>query len=110
MNNNSSLPKIIAKGIGFTLLAVAGVLGITYLVMVLWNAILPDLIHVGHLGFWQALGLLILCKILFGGFKMNGGPGRGRGRRWKEKFENMSPEEREEFKQRLKERYGNRNC
>ena len=93
-----------------TLMAIAGVLGLTYVVMLLWNAILPDLIHAGHLGYWQALGLLVLCKILFGGFKMNGGQSQGRGRRWKEKFENMSTEEREEFKQRLKERYGNRNC
>lgn len=110
MNNHSSLPTKIAKGIGMAILAAAGILGITYLVMVLWNAILPNLIHVGQLGYWQALGLLVLCKILFGGFKMNGGPGRGKGQRWKAKFENMSHEEREEFKQRLKERYGNRNC
>ena len=110
MNNPSSLPKKIAKGIGMSILAIGGLMLLTYVVMFLWNAILPDLIHVGHLGYWQALGLLVLCKILFGGFKMNGGPARGRGRRWKEKFEKMSPEEREELKLRLKERYGNRNC
>lgn len=107
---NSSTPKKIAKGFGMALLAVAGIMLLTYLVMYLWNAILPNLIHVGYLGYWQALGLLVLCKILFGGFKMNGGPGRYRGSRWKEKYENMSAEEKEEFKQRLKERWGNRNC
>lgn len=110
MNTSSSTPKKIAKGIGMVILAAAGVLLLTYIVMYLWNAILPDLIHVGRLGYWQALGLLVLCKILFGGFKMNGGGGPYRGRRWKEKFENMSPEEKEEFKQRLKERWGKSNC
>lgn len=109
MNNNSSLPKKIAKGIGFAILGVGAIFGITYVVMALWNAILPDLIHVGHLGFWQAMGLLVLCKILFGGFKMNGG-GSQRGQRWKEKFGNMSPEEKEAFKQRVKERWGNKPC
>ncbi|MCB9357337.1 MAG: hypothetical protein H6505_02100 [Calditrichaeota bacterium] len=37
-------------------------------VMLLWNAILPGLIGVGVLGYWQALGLLVLARILFGGF------------------------------------------
>lgn len=109
MNPNLSLPKKIALGIGMAILGVAFVFGITYVVMALWNAILPDLIHVGHLGYWQAMGLLVLCKILFGGFKMNGG-GNMRNKRWKDKFQNMSPEEKEAFKQRVKERWGNKPC
>lgn len=109
MNNNSSLPKKIAKGIGIAILGVGAVFGFTYVVMALWNAILPDLIHVGHLGYWQAMGLLLLCKILFGSFKMNGG-GNGRHKHWKNKFENMNPEEKEAFKQRVKERWGNKHC
>ncbi|MCA6434952.1 MAG: hypothetical protein IM600_11750 [Bacteroidetes bacterium] len=92
------------------ILAAAGIAAIGYIVMLLWNAIIPDLLKVGRLGFWQALGLLVLCKLLFGGFKMNGGYQNRTGKRWKEKFEAMSEEEREEFKARLKERYGKHNC
>ena len=109
MNCSTPTPKKIAKGFFIALMAAAGVMALTYVVMLLWNNILPDLIHVGQLTFWEAMGLLVLCKILFGGFKM-GGRGSYRGRRWKEKFENMSPEEKEAFKSRIKERWGNREC
>lgn len=110
MVNKSSIPKKIAKGAGMIILAAAGVAVIGYIVMLLWNAILPDLLKVGQLGFWQALGLLVLCKLLFGGFKMNGGYQNRRGKHLKERFEGMSAEEREEFKMRLKERFGKQNC
>ncbi len=71
------------------------------IVMLLWNAILPAVIHVSPINFWQALGILILSKILFGGFK--GGWGGRRGYQWKDEMErklsNMTPEEKEKFKQ-----------
>ena len=70
-------------------------------VMLLWNAILPAVIHVSAINFWQALGILILSKILFGGFK--GGGGVGRRFQWKEQMERklstMTPEEKDKFKQ-----------
>lgn len=84
----------------FFLLAMAGI------VMMLWNAILPDLVAVKHITYWQAVGLLILCRILFGNFR---GPGRFGGNpparnhrrhNWKEKWRNMSPEEREQMKEK----------
>lgn len=77
-------------------------------VQFLWNAILPDLLNVGHLTYWKALGLLVLCRILFGGFR--GGPPRGRppfaGRAWREKWMNMSDEERAKFKDQWRQRCG----
>ncbi len=48
-------------------------------VMHLWNWLLPPLFGWRMLGFWQALGLLLLCRILFGGLH-HGGPGRHGGR------------------------------
>ena len=77
-------------------------------VMLLWNAILPDLIAgVGQLSYFKAMGLLILCKILFGGFK--GRPGfnhtMGNGFRLKEKMMHMTDEEKEKFKAELKQRW-----
>jgi len=76
------------------------------LVMHLWNWLLPPLFGWRLITFWQALGLLALCRILFGGF---GGPRPGRSHfrsRTKERCENMTPEERERFRQRMRERFG----
>jgi Ca2+/H+ antiporter, TMEM165/GDT1 family len=87
-------------------LAAAAVLLFGLIVMNLWNAILPAVIHVSAITFWQAVGLLLLSKILFGGFR--GGWGGGRGRQWKErmndKWQKMSPEERDQFKQEWRNR------
>jgi hypothetical protein len=76
------------------------------IVMVLWNAILPDVVHVSRINFWQALGILVLSKILFGGFR--GGWGGGPRRHWKaemeKKLSGMTPEEKEKFKQEWRSR------
>lgn len=79
---------------------------ISYVVMLLWNNLLPDIFHVTAITYWQAAGLLILCKILFG----FGGP-RGRGgapwmRHKMERFKNMSPEEQERFREEMRARCG----
>ncbi|HMG09648.1 MAG TPA: hypothetical protein VK609_14145, partial [Mucilaginibacter sp.] len=50
----------------FIPLAVAAFLSlISFVVMQLWNHLLPDILHVGVITFWQAMGLFVLCKILF---------------------------------------------
>lgn len=95
--------------IPFLLLVVLPALAL--LVMFLWNAILPGVVGVKEINFWQALGLLVLCKILFGGFRGGGGRFRGRGgRAWKQKLMNMSPEERERFRQEWQQRWTNKRC
>jgi hypothetical protein len=80
---------------GIFILACAGVLGL--IVMALWNWLLPEIFPGAHaVNYWQALGLLLLCRILFGGF-------RGHHRDWHEKREHwqrwqaMTPEERQAF-------------
>jgi hypothetical protein len=70
-----------------------------WVVMSLWNWLLPPLFGWPALTFWQALGLLALCRILFGGF---GFRGSRRSRRW----ERMTPEERERFRQGMRSRCG----
>ena len=79
----------------------------TYVVMRLWNWLMPGLTGWHTLTFWQSLGLLVLCKILFGGFHKHGGH-RGR-RNWKRemkrKFAHMSPEERERFRAGMRGRW-----
>jgi hypothetical protein len=66
-------------------------------VMLLWNAILPGLFGVGTINFWQALGILVLSKILFGGFGGHRGHGRW-GRHHNERWMHLGPEERERMK------------
>lgn len=70
------------------------------LVMLLWNAIMPGLLGAGTMSYLQAAGLLLLCRILFGGL----GPFFAEKRR-RERFREMSPEERELFAQRMHERF-----
>jgi hypothetical protein len=74
----------------------------SFLVMGLWNVLMPGIFAVRMISFWQALGLLVLCKILFGGFRpFSGGSPRWR-RRMMERWEEMTPEEREKFKQGMR--------
>src|SRR5271166_1747332 len=77
-----------------------------WVVMSLWNWLLPPLFGWRMITFWQALGLLVLCRILFGGF---GGRGFHRAnfrRRMHERWESMTPEEREKFRQGMRGRCG----
>lgn len=86
-------------------LVIGGVALFSYIVMLLWNALIPDIFHLGMITFWQAAGLLILSKLLFGF-----GPGGRGGAPWKrhrmEGWGNMSPEERQRFREHMRERCG----
>ena len=74
--------------------AAIGVAG--YVVMSLWNWLGPEVFGFRVIGFWQALGLLALSRILFG---CRGGGHAGRWRhRMKARWEGMTPEERERFR------------
>ncbi len=74
-------------------------------VMRLWNWLLPPLFGWRSLGFWQALGLLALCRILFGGLGGHG-PRQHRGWKFRDRCRHMSPEEREKFRRAMDEGYG----
>ncbi|MGD0301481.1 MAG: hypothetical protein ABSE86_30760 [Bryobacteraceae bacterium] len=80
------------------------------LVLLLWNWLLPPLFGWHQITFWQALGILALCRILFGGW---GGHGSGRSKfrgrmrdRMGKRWEQMTPEERERFQQGMRGRCG----
>ncbi len=75
-------------------------------VKVLWNWLLPPLFGWRLISFWQAIGILALSRILFGRI---GGRGFGRSRfrgRIRERWEGMTPEEREKFRQGMRGRCG----
>jgi hypothetical protein len=76
---------------------------ISYVVMLLWNNLLPEILNVKTITFWQAMGIFVLSKILFGFGKGGGGGPWGR-RQMVERFKNMTPEERREFKEKMKEK------
>ena len=80
-----------------------------YVVMSLWNWLMPALFGWRLITFWQAVGILILSRILFGGFR-GGRGGYGRNRYWRrrviERWEQMTPEEREKFRQGFRGRCG----
>ena len=76
-------------------------------VMLLWNWLAPTLFGLPQITFWQALGLLALCRILFGGFGLGGGSPRSHSRRrMRERWEQMTDEERERIRQGLHDRSG----
>jgi hypothetical protein len=80
-----------------------------FIIMALWNSVLAVIFPIALINFWQALGIFLLSRILFGGFPGKPGwAGRRHNRREMEemrnKWFNMSPEERQHFKQH----WGNR--
>ncbi len=94
------------KVLKFALFAALFLAVFTFVVMRLWNWLVPAVFGWHVINYWQALGLLILSKILFGGFR--GGPHRHW--RWRrgmmERWEKMTPEEREKFRNSMRGRCG----
>jgi hypothetical protein len=78
----------------------------------LWNLLMPQIFGLKAISFWQAVGLMALCWILFGGLR---GAGAARGiwgprHRMRERWERMSPEEREAFRTGMRGRGHGRGC
>jgi hypothetical protein len=102
----SRFPKFLL----FLLFIFAVIVPLGFIIMALWNNILTAVIPVTAINFWQALGLFLLSRILFGGFP--GKPGwAGHGRRrhemeeMRDKWFNLSPEEKMQFKQNWKNKF-----
>jgi len=93
----------------FMLFGVLALVLIGLVTQTLWNWLVPALFAGPAITFWQALGLLLLSKILFWSFG-RGGHWRNKraghwGYYWAEKWKNMSPEDREKFKQKMKDKW-----
>jgi len=111
----------------FPIFGLAAALLLGGVVMWLWNAIIPSILNVGPIKYWQAVGLLALCRILFGNFGgrpngaqrwsrnwrntegniENGKPSFG-GSPWRGKWMNMSDDERRKFRDEMRRRCGRR--
>ena len=62
----------IVKIMKYGVLGVAGVTAFGYLMMILWNWLMPPIFGWRTIGFRQALGLFCFFNILFGGCKHQG--------------------------------------
>jgi len=108
------------KCIGFAILIALAALAFGYVLMLLWNLLVPALFSGPIINYWQAIGLLVLSKMLFGGFRFKGGRhgccghgGYSKHGYWRNKLEekmaNMTPEEKEKFKQEYANKCGSWN-
>ena len=92
------IPLIVLAVVAVLALAVHG----------LWNGVIVDVIGVKTVTYWQALGILVLARILFGGFP--GRRGRFRppwaGRMMMEHWQSLTPEQREQMRERMRSRFG----
>ena len=100
--------KRVQKWVG---IGVAAIVGLALLiaiggavVMMLWNWLAPALFRLPEISFWQALGLLALCRILFGGMGPLGGRSSRPRRPTAERWEHMTPQEREKLRNELHDR------
>jgi hypothetical protein len=105
--NNRDMSKAI-KIIKWTIVSVLFVFLFGYVTMLLWNWLLPPIFNLPTITMWQALGLLLLSKILFSGFsgkRWGSHSSPGWKHRYYEKMSHMSAEEKERFKARVWEKW-----
>lgn len=84
-------------------IAIAALFG--WIIMLLWNWLMPALFGLKTITYWQAWGLLILGRILFGGWRGAAGGHDFRGRMMARRWARMTPEERERFRQGMRDRW-----
>ncbi len=97
------------KVIGVILLVTAIFFLLGFVVMALWNWLMPTIFGMHTITYWQAFGLLILSKIIFGGFRGGRGRGCGSRREWRERmaerWDTMSPEARERAREAMRQHW-----
>jgi hypothetical protein len=79
-----SLPEKFLIGIGFAILGIGLAFLFGWVVMLLWNWLMPDIFGLKRVTYWQAWGLLILCCILFKDFGSGSGGNRSDRKRRRE--------------------------
>ena len=90
----------------FIVLGIVALTVIGLVTQLLWNWLVPALFSGPVITYWQALGLLVLSKILFWGFGRGGSRWGGRhNQHWAARWNAMSPEDRERFKQKMKDKW-----
>jgi hypothetical protein len=98
--------KWVGRALRFAVIGIVAAAVLGFAVMSLWNWLAPAVFGWRTISFWQALGLLVLARILFGGFRGRPGDHFHWRRRMIERWEQMTPEEREKFRQGMVGRCG----
>lgn len=86
----------------FIPLIIAGFVAFGFATMYLWNWLMPAIFHLPELTFWQTIGLMILSRLILGGFHGKHGKGRHCKHHMHHKWEHMTPEEREQFREHVR--------
>ena len=92
----------ILRGLKVLLFVALAATVFSFVVMALWNRLMPGIFGLHAISFWQALGLLVLSKILFGGFRGRPAFAMHWRHRMMERWEHMTSEEREKFRAGLR--------
>ena len=83
----------------FIPLILVGFVVFGFITMHLWNYLMPLIFHLPEITFWQTIGLMILSRLILGGFGGHHGRHHAHCRSYmNEKWETMTPEEREQFR------------
>jgi len=94
------------RGLKMAVVIALVVAGVSLAVMGLWNWLMPTLFGWRAIAFPEAVGLLVLSRLLFGGFRGRHACGMHWRQRMAERWEKMTPEEREKFQQGMRWRCG----
>ena len=86
-------------GVAFILFAFVFVVLAGFVTSRLWNVLMPAILNVPPITFWQALGLLVLSRLLFG--RAGGWGSRMRKARFVRGWRDLTPEERQRFRQAM---------
>lgn len=84
-------------GVPFILLGIVGLVVLGFVISGLWNALMPGIFGLPAIGFWQALGLFLLARLLVGSF----GGRRMRHARFARGWKHLTPEERRRFREAM---------
>ena len=87
---------IIGMTIGGVILAMAMALLFGFVVMWLWNWLMPEIFGLTTISFWQAWGIVVLAHILFKSFPHN--KTHSHDDRWKKRFKEKYCTEKTEEK------------
>ena len=97
----------VGRGLEILIFGMIVIAGFGQAVLQLWNHLMPEIFGLRPISFWQAVGLMALSWILFGGLGMFRGRPAGHWRhRMAQRLENMPPEEREKFRAGIDRRCG----
>ena len=95
----------IGRGLKIALVVLLALVLISLGVMALWNWVVPAVIGWKAIDFWQALALVCLSRLLFG-FRLGFGHRMHWRGRMAARWDRMSPEEREKFREGMRARRG----